>query len=306
MPNNFLKVIKVLILIIVLIFIFIYIKRNPQEFIKITDLTISQFLILSTITILNIALSALLFMLLLKSFGVNLQFMESFSLSVISRFANHLLIKGGPIARSIYLKKVHKLKIVNYLLITSFLSIMQLVSTSFLYVLLMIEKYFKGIYPDTKLLIFVGSVLIITIALLLLINSIWINTKIKKIAQLLKVWAEIENKHKIIIQAFVITLITIKLFSFKIFFIYASLFQPISFSTALIIGATGFLSQFIALTPASLGIQEALMSYIASLNGINFTTTFAVSSIDRIITIIWVFVLGLSFGLFYLMKSYKK
>lgn len=303
MSNNILKIIKILIFCIILICIYSYIKHNPKEFQKIFDLTIGQFLLLSIITILNISLTAWLFMLLIKPFGVNLKFIESFGLSVINRLANYLFIKGGPLARSIYLKKVHNLSLINYFLITSFLSLTQLLCTSLLYVIIIIKKIFNGIYPAPKLLIFVGSVSIITIILFFLMNNSWINNKIENISQLLKIWTEIKNKQNIFFQSFAITLMTIAIFSFKIFLIYASLFQPILFSTALIIGATGFLSQFIALTPASLGIQEALMSYIATLNGLDFTTTFVVSSIDRIITVIWIFGLGIVSSMWYLKKS---
>ena len=87
-----------------------------------------------------------------------------------------------------------------------------------------------------------------------------------------------------------------------IFLIYKMIFEPVSFWFAITVSSAGFLSSFVSLTPASLGIREAVISYTATLMGNDFTASLAVASLNRAVALIWVFALGVFFSAWYAKK----
>jgi uncharacterized membrane protein YbhN (UPF0104 family) len=297
--------IKLFLLLLVLVISFRYIQNNLNEFKKIFDLNIGQFIIISAITLLGLAIDGWLFKILLQTFKINLKFKEWFGLTVINRYSNYLFIKGGPFVRGIYLKKIHGVAYKNFLLLFVFISLIQILFISLLSALSMLFNYFK--YDNFNIFSFAFLILISIASLIpFFAPSGALNFLTKRYAfaqQAVKIWAEIKTAKKLIIKSTILTIAAILLYSFKIFIIYRIAFEPILFSSAIIIASTGMLSFFIALTPASLGIKEAAMSYAADFMGEKFATAAAVAASDRAITMIWIFGLGLLFSAWYSQKK---
>lgn len=298
--------IQIIFLVVIVAVSFFYIKNNSGEFQKIFDLQPLEFIIISIIFLLQLILSGLMFKNLLLFYNIKLCLKEWFGLTVVARYNNYLISKSGSFARGYFLKKIYNFPYKNYLMIIIFLSLIQVFCSSLLSLLQIAYKYYKYDFINYYLLIF--FMLMLALSIIPFVSSrkflILVTKKFQKLSRINDLWLSLRHQKKIVFNSIVFTTSTILLFSLRIYLIYKMAFSPILFSSAIIIACTSMLSFFISLTPAEIGIREAIMSYVAQLTGENFTTAMAVSSLDRIILIIWIFSLGFVFN-FWFSNNFK-
>ena len=110
MSNRLKTCIKIFFTLILLVVSVWYIIENRGEFSKIFKLTLPQFFIMTGFVLLEISINGWMCNNVVKFFGVDLKLTEWFSLAILNRYSNYLFLKGGPIARGIYLKRRYGLK----------------------------------------------------------------------------------------------------------------------------------------------------------------------------------------------------
>ncbi|MHA1696287.1 MAG: lysylphosphatidylglycerol synthase transmembrane domain-containing protein [Candidatus Helarchaeota archaeon] len=294
MNNKIKKNIKLFFLFLILLLSYFYIKNHLDEFKKILDLNFYQFIILSSLTFIGFLLNGYIFNTLLELFNVNLKIKEWFSLSILNNYSNYFLTKGGQVLRSIYLKKKHQFPYKNYILIFIFNNLLIIFSISLVVIFTSFFKFLHQLNFNFNLIIFFTLLSIITIIPFFLSKRIlkFFSPKFKHWAETITRWIIIRHNKKIAIKIIFLTTLLIFWGSFRIFLIYKMLFTPILFSSALIIVSISLLSPFISITPAALGIREFVMSYAAKLAGEDFAIATAVATTDRVVSMIWVFILG--------------
>lgn len=296
--------IKVILLTAVAMVSYNYIIQHINEFKKIFQLKWHDFIILSLILLFELCIFGWLFKILIRYFNIELRLREWFGLTVLNRYFNYLFIKLGPVARGVYFKKIYNLPYINFITIFSFLYIIQMFWMVLLSILSMIVLYYKFHIFSVYFFIFLVLVEVITILPFFISKNvlIFLTKKSQYLSLIINQWLEIRKRKDLIVKTIFFLTIFILLSSFRIFLIYSMLFEPIPFPFVIIVTTVGFLSLIVSLTPASLGIKEFLMSYAAKLMGENFVTTAVVVSLDRIIVVIWVFIFGFMFSIWYLKK----
>ena len=304
MPKKIKFIVRLLLVIIAVAISSYYIFNHLNEFKKIFQLNWYEFIILSVITIASLASNGLLYKILLRHFNIDLKFKEWFGLTALHTYSNYLFIRGGLFIRGIYLKKFHRLSYTNFIVIFGFMSIIQIFCISLFSVFAMLFKYFISNIFNIYLFIFFALLALVSLIPFLLSEKLlkFLTKRSRHLLLATNEWLKIRKRMNLMVPLAFFIIIYILLFSLRIFLIYNMLFEPIQFSSAIIMASIGFLSIFISLTPASLGIKEALMSYAMELMGGKFATAAVVASLDRAIVVIWVFAFGFLFTILYSKK----
>lgn len=290
-------------MLIVLYFSYFFISQNLNEFTKILTITLPLFSQLSFLFLLGLLLNGLLFKNILELFNINLKNIEWFGLTVVNRFSNYLFFKGGVVVRSLYLKKKYNFSFKNFFLVFLFISFIQVISISILALIFCLIYYIESGTYNLLLLTFLLVSIISATILFIFHKKITSKFKIKLPFDFVE---KLKNKPTLLLSFIILSSGATILQSIRIYLIYNTLFETINFAPTVIISAIGTLSFYASITPAAIGIKEFFMSYTAELTGANFTITTAVASLDRIISIIWVFSLGIIFSIYFSKKNYAK
>ena len=294
------KIIRYLLLLIIVIAFIYYVDNFGQEFSKVRLITPWELMVISILTISGFALNGLLLKKMMNAFQVKLPFKEWFGLTIMNRFANMIITKGGTVLRATYLKKFHQLPYQYYLIIFLYLSLIKIFFSAIIASVAVVAYMFGHAEWPPDLLVYL--ILVVVILLAAGISFFFPQMIIPYLPQSFNAKFK-GTEHAITnlrgIKLFLITLSFIAIFFFlfatKLYYIYTILDYNIDFSSVLIIAASGIISSFATLTPASIGIREFAMSYTANLYGLDQTAAAVIASFDRIIILSWSFILSIPF-----------
>ena len=295
----FMKVLKYLYLVFILIIFvlaFIFIKNNFSEFDEVIDsVSLFDFVVLSILTLITTLLNGNKIEILTKYYGLRLKFKEWFGLSVITTMSNYLAPFGlGMSLRGLYLKRKYKFPYGTFIttLATSYLT--SFLIYSFLGLLVMILVYFKYNFFNIILLLLFLITFLVCISVILFSPKINYKKKnfLSKVLGVINNWNKIKRNYKLLIKLTFNDLLSLLNYSFRIFFIFYILSNKIPFISSVLISVLTLFSSIIGLTPASIGVKEALIIYSTIAIGKSLNLGIAVAAIDRIIAAIYVFSLG--------------
>ena len=300
--NKTLKVcIRIFFTLLLLIVSAWYIGKNQDEFSKIFRLTAMQFFMLAGFIILEISINGWMCNNVVRFFGVDLKFREWLSLAVLNRYSNYLFFKGGPIARGIYLKKKYGLRYRRFFVVVIFLTLIQIMCSSTILVLSIIfshnKSYMLSRYVFLSLVLMAGIPFVCLFAPGRLLKAVGFNHE--RVQRFVDVWVALRARPSVILPSIFLSLFVVLLYGLRVCFIYSILYGHINFSSAVILASVGQLSFYASLTPASLGIKEALMAYAGKAMGDNFLHIATVAALDRAVIIILVFSTGFMLSFWY-------
>ena len=109
---------------------------------------------------------------------------------------------------------------------------------------------------------------------------------------------------KLLLKLTLNDLILLMIYSFRIFFIFIIISNKIPFIFAILIALIVVSSSVIGITPASIGVKEALIAYSTFVIGKTLNLGILVSIIDRGVSILYVFILGAIFS-YILLRNLK-
>jgi len=272
-----------------------YIYNNLSDFKSLTLVNPLYLIILIALFILTYLFIGLVTQNLLYPLGVKLKGFEVFALSIVTGFYNLITpFRGGMATRAVYLKKKHSFPYVHFLASLAGMYVISFLIASLLGIISTILIYLTtGIFSTILFLIFLG-IFIPLLAIIILSPKFpehknkWINRFIKVING----WHLIKSNLRIIFIISIITLIQFLIGSvmfylqFRVFGINMGFFQCIFLS------AIGNLSLLVSITPANLGVQEAITVFSALTIGITPEQSLSVALLARAIQMIVLFVLG--------------
>ena len=291
---------RYLVTILVIALFAIYLATNFDKFRPLAHIN-SWFLILIGIgNIVFLVTSGLLTKYLLKPFSRELPLLEATYIALITSVGNFFAPAGTGLAiRAYYLKKKHKVPYSDYIsILAGNYLIVFLVNSLFGLLALLALKSRGGSHYGVLVLIF--ALLFIT-SLALSFNKIkieaasniqvrWIKAIVKLAVKLSEGWQRILDYGNLKSQLALLT--TLNLFiSVAIFWlIISSLHLKASLGALLLFSVISMLSLFINITPANLGVKEAL--YIFSSGALGFSTTqiILIAIIDRGVSFMIMFI----------------
>ena len=298
MPNAK-KIISFAVILLTVALAIYYIQKNYHEFSSIS-LENPYFMIpIILILVINYFLTGLQNNELLKPFGVLMSRIESFQLSIVTGFYNLITpFRGGMAARAVYLKKKYGFAYVNFLATLSAFYVIVFLIGSFAGIAATLWIYFKtSNFSWILFVIFAGvflsmSVIVVFSPQISETKNLWINRFIKVING----WHLIRKKRRVILSTSVVTIVQLAISSLMLVLQFHVFGISITFSQALFLSAIGSLAILISITPAGLGISEAVIVFSATTIGITPAQSLSAALLGRAVSLVALFILGQIFS----------
>jgi uncharacterized membrane protein YbhN (UPF0104 family) len=285
-------------------FLYSYVRNNLSDFTKISEISISYVMLIGCAGLAVLIVNGFLLKALTIDFGIDLNFFEYFSISVITSLGNIFLpMKGGAGFRAVYLKSRHDFDYSYFLssLAANYLVIFNITSVAALAFLALFYLYSGGLsLPVT--LVFLGVAASTSWAIFFPPPSLewipirWVRERANPV---LSGWQIIRKSGKTVVKLCCLSALNLFLQSavtwleFAAFQMKDSYGHGIGFLQSAIFTAIGGLSFLIGITPAALGIKESLLMFSSRFLGITQSQALAVSLLDRSVNVA---VLCLFFG----------
>lgn len=254
------------------------------------------------LSILIMLMLGVIFKYLIFIFGLNLPIREWLGLTSVNTMCNYYLpAQGGLIVRGAYLKRQYNFPFSRYAsLVMGSQLVMLGVAATFGIIFLIISRdiFAENILP---LLGLFGSVLIITLLIYQIIPTLAIQSarfdKLKPFLQQFIKGLEIWRQHRVApVYLSLLMVIVIFLWGLRLYACFMAIGEPVNFVQIMIIQTLINLSLVISVTPGNLGVKEGITAFSANLVGISPTTALLASLVDRAVTILVVFSMGMVFS----------
>lgn len=289
------KFISISVLIILIALAAFYISSNWSDF---TSLKLTHPLFIIIVAFLTILVGILIGLInytILIPLKVKIGVFEAYALGVSSSFYNLITpFRGGIAARAIYLKKKHEFPITKFLSSLAAIYVVaffvaSLVGFFTMYVIYITTGIFNWIIFILFLIISLGMVFII------LFSPNFPETRYGFINRFIKVingWRLIRKNPKVIYTLTILTLAQVLLSGLRFYFLMKVFDINITIFGALLIASIGSLGLLISITPAGLGINEAIIVFTALTLGITPAESLSAAILGRLINTIILFILG--------------
>ena len=216
-------------------------------------------------------------------------------LAIMAGFYNLITpFRGGMAARAFYLKQKHEFSYTHFLatLAASYVLIFLVASVLGLYSIYLIFQSsgeFSWIIFSIFLITFVFMVCIIAFSPdFNKTRYKWVNKGIT----IINGWNLIKHNTKIILSVIALSTTQLLIGSLMLYYQFKVFDIDISYTSALFISAIGSLGIVLAITPAGLGVSEAITVFSASTIGIDPVQSLSAALLGRAVSIIVLFILG--------------
>ncbi|MCK5491124.1 MAG: flippase-like domain-containing protein [Candidatus Pacebacteria bacterium] len=278
---------------IVIFLLYSFINNNISDISRTKDITLDCLLYSSILICITLILLGLKTKLIVNHYNIHLSKTEWIGLGIINTFWNYLFLKGGVVARAIYLKK----KKLSYSDFSSMIIVTHIISLILFSFLSSIFFVLASFYLHISLVNIILFFLTIFIVLILILKGS-IKTK-NNILQLFFRNKEKIRKNKLLISKLIfLEFLLIIVYSLRLkiigdffdynfpYFIYPiiAIFSNISINVLNVV-------------PGGLGIKEASSGFILKLLNYNFQYGMIITLVDRIIAMLIILPLGLLFNL---------
>lgn len=240
----------------------------------------------------GIAANGLFIKFILKPFGKFIALSESVYVALISSVGNFFAPVGGGFGfRAVYLKKRHGLSYSDYMatlygnyiivfLVNSFFALLALYllrarHSSQYFVLVMT---FAGIFGVSLLL---SLVKMPQLAIGKTIKNKRLNALTKILFQMVEGWNRIVSDKRLMARLVVLIAFNFLLSIFVAKMEMVSLHLSIGFPALLLFSVLGSLSLFVSITPANLGVKEAIYLFSGHVIGFSATQILSIALVDR-------------------------
>ena len=294
--------IKIASLIIFLILFIYFILTHLKDFSSLSLVSPSTILILIVLFILSYFFIGLINRTVLVALKVPLKIKESFALSLMTGFYNVISpFKGGMALRAIYLKKHYNFTYTDFIISLTAIGILSFFITSIAGIITTIIIYnTTGRFSISIFLIF-----LVTACTTLILMSISPKGKhhlFSKWRTITHHWSLIKTKKQAIFQVALFTTLALLNSAFMMHLQFYSLGSNLSYIKALFLVSLSSLSIIINITPAGLGIQEAITVFSGLALGISPVYSLAAALLGRAVSFTVLFILG-PICSYYLLKN---
>lgn len=302
-PRGYLKGLHILVFFVMILFLYNFVKNNAFDISAIKNMAADQFLFLVGLVIITLILLGLKTKIIVSHLNVKLSKKEWMGLGVINTFWNYLFLKGGVVARAIYLKK----KGLPYSDFSSVIISVHLISLMLFSFLSLIVFVFTSFYLKISLFGIIAFFLaVFAITLLIFKNPVKTDNKILKI--FIENHENIKKNKSLIIKLLLLEFAIIIIYSLRLKIVGGFFNYDLPFIIYFLMALFSNVSMNILnLIPGGLGVKEAGSGFILKLFNFNPGDGVAITLIDRMIALLLIVPLGILFNLILFKTiSYKK
>lgn len=272
-----------------------YVATHQDELVRIREIRPVVLLPLVGLRLVWLLLNGLIFKVLVKALGPDLNLLEYFGLTVTSNFANYLAPgRLGMVIKGVYLKEKLKLPYSRYTSCFFAQTLLLLLTSGFCGLIGTWVISARIAQKAGQLCLFFAGILLATgVPLAYAPRMTDSNNRFLRIVRsFADGWSIIRSDHATILTIIVINMTRFVIGAINIRLMYAAFDLSVSFWPAFMIGVLGSLSNLISLTPANLGILETLFAIASDLLGFGFANGILAAGLNRIIQVVVVFSLA--------------
>lgn len=289
------KTISIATLVILIGIFTYYILKHAKEF-KVL-LGVSPLIILTLISLfLLIGLgNGLINRCVLEPFNIYLSFKEWFGLAMTTGFYNLITpFKGGMLSKAAYLKNEHKFSYTHFLSSMIGVYVIQywVVSLVGIFTAMIIYLEYKVLSILVLIVFLVIFVILSTIIFFKIKFPTHKNKIIDKIFEIGNGWNAIKNNKRIVSIAILVISSQVIMFVITNILLYKSIGVNVSISQASFLVTIGLVAGIVSITPGNLGVSEAVSVLSALVLGITPTESLSAAILNRVISMIVLFILG--------------
>lgn len=231
---------------------------------------------------------------LLSVMNIRMGASESFQLSIITGFYNVITpFRGGMAVRAVYLKKHYAFSYTDFLATTAatyiitFLiaGLVGLVTTALLYARAHTYSALLGVvFAITT----AGMVVLMLLPKLQEPKHRWLS----KLVRVVNGWHIVRRHPRVVLSITLLTAAQLVIGAVMLLLQFRVFGVPVDLTQALFLASIGSLGILIAITPAGLGISEAITVFSALTIGITPAQSLAAAILGRLVSVVVLFILG--------------
>lgn len=300
------KVISISILIIIIGLFAYYVSKHISDFAELKLANPWMIVLLAALTLISSTLTGMVTDSLVSVFGIKLKIREWFGLSITTTFYNMITpFRGGMVARAAYLKEKHGFPYTNFLAALAGTYVIDFLVASFLGLIsLWLLFNQSGVFNWIVLAIFIAFFVPLLCIVIFSprfpeVKNKWANRFIR----VLNGWNLIRKSKRTILTSSTRAVLQMMIGTAAGIVSYGLFGIHITFAQALFLTTLGTFGILISITPAGLGIQEAIAVFSALVIGIGPAQSLPVALLGRAVGMIVIFTLGPIFS--YILLKHK-
>lgn len=299
------KILGIIVLLALIVWLVHYGTSNYEQFKEISFVNPWLLVVIAIIFVVAYIPGSLVNYYTFLPLGLRLKALESYGLAIVTGFYNLITpFRGGMAVRAVYLKRKYNFTYTNFLatLAASYVLIFFIAAILGLFGILSIYQE-TGIINLVFVTLFSGLFLVLLFVIafspkLPKTRYNWLN----RFIEVINGWSIISKNKKIILAISIMSLLQILLSAVGLFLQFQVFGITISYGAAIFLAAMGCLSLIIGITPAGLGINEAIIVFSASTLGITPVQSLSAALAGRFVGFVVLFILGPIFS-YFLMKK---
>lgn len=280
--------------IIIIIFLLWYLSRHWGKLKFLIRLSAAELLIIYLITFLGVLNSTYIIQSLLKTLKVRTFFWDMVLLQNATYLLNYVPMKFGTLFRANYLKRYYGLSYAHFGTFFVYLMLLMTATASIVGLVVLVAVY--GVTGYERKVLAAAFLVLLAFSIFFAFVPLPIPTGSDKLSTVVRNF--FAGRHQVTRSKRTLFICTaflagnFILSSVRLGIIYNSMGQNIHPAGYLVLGALGFVTTFVSLTPGSLGIRELILGSAAVALGIPLEVGVLAAMVDRAITLSWVFVVG--------------
>jgi uncharacterized membrane protein YbhN (UPF0104 family) len=282
---------RILTTLVVLALFLIYFLVNSNKFKPLLNINILLLFVIATGDLLGIFLNGLFTKFILRPFKKYISTTESFYVSLISTVGNFFAPVGAGFGfRAVYLKRKFNVSYSDYISTLSGNYIIVFLVNSFfgllaLYLLRDRHNSQYGVLVTVFAGIFATSLILSLVKIPLRVaehqSNSHLRSFIRQLSRVTQGWNHIISHKKLMLQLILLTTANFLLTVGMTFTIIKALHFNIGVGELLLFSVLGSLSLFINITPANLGVKEAIYLFSSQVLGFSTAQILSIALIDR-------------------------
>lgn len=293
------KIVSVCIVIIFFWWLYRYISLHSVDFVKAFHLNYGIVVVLFLLSALSLYINGLIIKTLVNKLGANLNNREGLLVSLATSLFNLITpFRGGVFFSAIYLKKKHNFDYTKYLVTVGGSYVILFLFVCVVFFVAVIGMWARYHFFNLPLfLIFLG--LFLFLLGLIIIHPTFVNYKGwfgRWLQRLAAGWNMIRSDRKMLMMLALYNCLYLLLGFIFMLTTLVSLGSPLVIFPMLFLFSSAFLTFFINITPAAVGIYETVMLLVSGLVSIPISNVLLFAIIFRVVTFCTIIILLLPYS----------
>lgn len=233
---------------------------------------------------------------LTESLDLRLEPRDWMGVAVMQSFLNYLPLKGGMFANALYLKQWHNFSYMKFISMIGSSGLITILSVGLIGLIVSSFYYFYGNISMILPCLFSSLVVFTLLFIVFSARFDFSEGALKRLNQVVEGWNMIRTERTSLVSLILLDLLSALIFSMRYYIAFRAFSMNIPFWYCLMLAPLSILTTFISVTPAGLGIREAVIGFTSKILGTGLNPGMYAASLDRAVVMFWVFILGPIFG----------